>query len=135
MPGRALAGQCCVVGPTPEASESPRERSPVKGLLRSRSRHVPTHPGDEVLPLGKLAFYSAQHVLAFYARAVIVPILLAEPPERGSKGVRFQRSRVGALTTRVLAQSKAPNVKRRSGALVSGLALILTVGVSPRRRW
>jgi len=35
------------------------------------------HPVDEVLPPGKLAVYGAQHVLAFYAGAVIVPILLA----------------------------------------------------------
>ena len=35
------------------------------------------HPVDEVLPVGKLAVYGFQHVLAFYAGAVIVPILLA----------------------------------------------------------
>ncbi|MGH2967722.1 MAG: 2-oxo-4-hydroxy-4-carboxy-5-ureidoimidazoline decarboxylase, partial [Solirubrobacteraceae bacterium] len=35
------------------------------------------HPVDEILPAGKLAVYGAQHVLAFYAGAVIVPILLA----------------------------------------------------------
>jgi xanthine permease len=36
-----------------------------------------THPVDEVLPVGQLAVYGFQHVLAFYAGAVIVPILLA----------------------------------------------------------
>ncbi|MBA3249643.1 MAG: 2-oxo-4-hydroxy-4-carboxy-5-ureidoimidazoline decarboxylase [Geodermatophilaceae bacterium] len=35
------------------------------------------HPVDEVLAPQKLAVYGAQHVLAFYAGAVIVPILLA----------------------------------------------------------
>jgi OHCU decarboxylase len=35
------------------------------------------HPVDEVLPAQKLAVYGIQHVLAFYAGAVIVPILLA----------------------------------------------------------
>jgi OHCU decarboxylase len=35
------------------------------------------HPVDEVLPIPKLAVYGFQHVLAFYAGAVIVPILLA----------------------------------------------------------
>ncbi|MGW1791134.1 nucleobase:cation symporter-2 family protein [Streptomyces tubercidicus] len=35
-----------------------------------------THPVDEVLPVGKLALYGFQHVLAFYAGAVIVPIIL-----------------------------------------------------------
>jgi OHCU decarboxylase len=37
----------------------------------------PKHPVDEVLPAPKLAIYGFQHVLAFYAGAVIVPILLA----------------------------------------------------------
>lgn len=36
-----------------------------------------THPVDEVLPLPKLAAYGLQHVMAFYAGAVLVPILLA----------------------------------------------------------
>jgi uric acid transporter len=35
------------------------------------------HPVDEILPPAKLAVYGFQHVLAFYAGAVIVPILLA----------------------------------------------------------
>ena len=35
------------------------------------------HPVDEILPPGRLAIYGFQHVLAFYAGAVIVPILLA----------------------------------------------------------
>jgi xanthine permease len=36
-----------------------------------------THPVDAVLPPGRLAVYGFQHVLAFYAGAVIVPILIA----------------------------------------------------------
>src|SRR4249919_1110983 len=35
------------------------------------------HPVDQVLPPQKLALYGLQHVMAFYAGAVIVPILLA----------------------------------------------------------
>ncbi|MCM2579344.1 nucleobase:cation symporter-2 family protein [Streptomyces meridianus] len=35
-----------------------------------------THPVDEVLPLPKLSLYGFQHVLAFYAGAVVVPIIL-----------------------------------------------------------
>lgn len=42
----------------------------------ARSKSV-KHPVDEVLPVPKLAIYGFQHVLAFYAGAVIVPILLA----------------------------------------------------------
>src|SRR5450631_2188445 len=43
---------------------------------KTRTRRDP-HPVDEVLPVPKLALYGFQHVLAFYAGAVIVPILLA----------------------------------------------------------
>ncbi|GLW67213.1 hypothetical protein Arub01_54560 [Actinomadura rubrobrunea] len=35
------------------------------------------HPVDEVLPVSRLALYGFQHVLAFYAGAVVVPILVA----------------------------------------------------------
>ena len=35
------------------------------------------HPVDEVLPLHQLAVFGLQHVMAFYAGAVVVPILLA----------------------------------------------------------
>src|SRR6476661_4353508 len=35
------------------------------------------HPVDQVLPIPNLAVYGIQHVLAFYAGAVVVPILLA----------------------------------------------------------
>lgn len=48
----------------------------MKATLRE-SRRTTRHPVDEVLPVGKLAVYGTQHVLAFYAGAVIVPILLA----------------------------------------------------------
>ncbi|WP_371406426.1 2-oxo-4-hydroxy-4-carboxy-5-ureidoimidazoline decarboxylase [Kribbella sp. NBC_00662] len=49
----------------------------MKAVLRPRSRQTSRHPVDQLLPPGKLAVYGAQHVLAFYAGAVIVPILLA----------------------------------------------------------
>lgn len=42
-----------------------------------QSKRASRHPVDEVLPVPKLAIYGFQHVLAFYAGAVIVPILLA----------------------------------------------------------
>jgi xanthine permease len=35
------------------------------------------HPVDQVLPIPKLATYGFQHVVAFYAGAVLVPILIA----------------------------------------------------------
>jgi uric acid transporter len=40
-------------------------------------RTRPQHPVDEVLPPASLAVYGLQHVMAFYAGAVVVPILLA----------------------------------------------------------
>src|SRR3954447_6654430 len=46
--------------------------SPV-GDRPSRTRH----PVDAVPPPGRLLVYGIQHVLAFYAGAVVVPILLA----------------------------------------------------------
>ena len=35
------------------------------------------HPVDQVPPVPKLALYGLQHVMAFYAGAVLVPILVA----------------------------------------------------------
>src|SRR5690349_13553001 len=48
--------------------------SPTKPRERAKSIK---HPVDQILPVPKLAVYGLQHVLAFYAGAVIVPILLA----------------------------------------------------------
>ena len=45
--------------------------------LPERPARRAKHPVDEVLPPAKLAVYGFQHVLAFYAGAVVVPILLA----------------------------------------------------------
>ena len=53
-----------------------RTRTPTSWSRRGHEGRRP-HPVDEVLPAGKLAVYGVQHVLAFYAGAVIVPILLA----------------------------------------------------------
>jgi OHCU decarboxylase len=41
------------------------------------AKRRPRHPVDEVLPAQQLAVYGLQHVFAFYAGAVVVPILLA----------------------------------------------------------
>jgi OHCU decarboxylase len=48
--------------------------SPTKPRERAKSIK---HPVDQILPVPKLAIYGIQHVLAFYAGAVVVPILLA----------------------------------------------------------
>ena len=54
-----------------------REEFPWQPMPLRRQAVQTDHPVDEVLPPGKLAVYGLQHVLAFYAGAVIVPILLA----------------------------------------------------------
>jgi OHCU decarboxylase len=46
--------------------------APVRAAVKKRS-----HPVDQVLPIPKLATYGFQHVVAFYAGAVLVPILIA----------------------------------------------------------
>jgi uric acid transporter len=46
-------------------------------VFKGRVPASATHPVDQVLPPGRLAVYGIQHVLAFYAGAVIVPLLLA----------------------------------------------------------
>jgi xanthine permease len=45
--------------------------------FKGGGRTSTAHPVDQVPPLGRLAVYGFQHVLAFYAGAVIVPLLLA----------------------------------------------------------
>jgi OHCU decarboxylase len=47
------------------------------GLPKAPARPAKIHPVDEVLPIPQLAAYGFQHVLAFYAGAVLVPIILA----------------------------------------------------------
>src|SRR3954453_18454169 len=51
-------------------------RSVLPGF-KARVRTGTPHPVDQVLPPARLAVYGLQHVLAFYAGAVIVPLLLA----------------------------------------------------------
>jgi OHCU decarboxylase len=46
-------------------------------LPRAVPRTGKPHPVDEILPIPKLAAYGFQHVLAFYAGAVLVPIIVA----------------------------------------------------------
>ncbi|MDG4666528.1 solute carrier family 23 protein [Mycobacterium sp. 236(2023)] len=43
----------------------------------SSGKATRVHPVDEVLPIPKLATYGFQHVVAFYAGAVLVPIIIA----------------------------------------------------------
>ena len=58
---------------------------PPPELAQTAAPKKRVHPVDEVLPLPKLATYGFQHVVAFYAGAVLVPIIIAGainlPPE------------------------------------------------------
>ncbi|WP_007470268.1 solute carrier family 23 protein [Segniliparus rugosus] len=51
--------------------------APPAPSLKGSAPNRPVHPVDEVLPFQQLAVYGCQHVLAFYAGAVLVPILVA----------------------------------------------------------
>src|SRR6478735_9219253 len=59
----------------------PTEGAPMTSATTSPGKPARTksikHPVDQVLPIPNLAVYGIQHVLAFYAGAVVVPILLA----------------------------------------------------------
>lgn len=50
--------------------------APTPASVQATSRKR-VHPVDEMLPLPKLATYGFQHVVAFYAGAVLVPIIIA----------------------------------------------------------
>lgn len=43
----------------------------------NEERTAQIHPVDEMLPTGQLFAYGLQHVLAMYAGAVAVPIIVA----------------------------------------------------------
>src|SRR3954466_14899993 len=60
-----------------EAALTGSTRNPTSPAAHPRPPARRKHPVDEVPPVGKLALYGIQHVLAFYAGAVVVPILLA----------------------------------------------------------
>lgn len=44
----------------------------------NEERTAQIHPVDEMLPTGQLFAYGLQHVLAMYAGAVAVPIIVAQ---------------------------------------------------------
>lgn len=50
--------------------------APETAPVAARPKRV--HPVDEVLPVPKLALYGFQHVVAFYAGALLVPIIIAD---------------------------------------------------------
>lgn len=59
------------------SQEAPSQEAPSQAAPLPTPRPRRKHPVDEVPPVGRLAVYGFQHLLAFYAGAVVVPILLA----------------------------------------------------------
>ncbi|OZG26946.1 xanthine permease [Williamsia sp. 1138] len=55
-----------------EPEANPTATPPVPAVKKKR-----VHPVDEVPPVGKLAVLGFQHVIAFYAGAVLVPLIIA----------------------------------------------------------
>src|SRR6476469_9582748 len=63
--------------PTWNRRTAPYTRRCEMSTTTTAAKRPPRHPVDEVLPAQQLAVYGLQHVFAFYAGAVVVPILLA----------------------------------------------------------
>src|SRR6478735_6485564 len=60
----------------PEEQGAPMASATTSPGKPARTKSI-KHPVDQILPIPNLAVYGLQHVLAFYAGAVVVPILLA----------------------------------------------------------
>src|SRR5918912_4305106 len=81
------------------------------------------HPVDRVLPPGSLAIYGLQHVLAFYAGAVIVPILLAS-------AIKLSPEQVGYLINAYLFTCGIASIIQSVGFWRIGVRLPLLQGVT-----
>src|ERR671930_2768245 len=86
-----------------------------------RARAV--HPVDEVLRPDKLALYGAQHVLAFYAGAVIVPILLAS-------AIKLSEAQLAYLINADLFTCGIASIIQSVGFWIIGVRLPLLQGVT-----
>ena len=81
------------------------------------------HPVDQILPPDRLAVYGLQHVLAFYAGAVIVPILL-------SKAIGLSREQTVALISADLFTCGIASIIQSVGFWNVGVKLPLIQGVT-----
>ena len=81
------------------------------------------HPVDEVLRPDKLALYGAQHVLAFYAGAVIVPILLAS-------AIKLSEAQLAYLINADLFTCGIASIIQSVGFWIIGVRLPLLQGVT-----
>jgi xanthine permease len=81
------------------------------------------HPVDEVLPLPKLATYGFQHVVAFYAGAVLVPILIAS-------AIKLPQEELVKLITADLFTCGIASIIQAVGICKIGVRLPLLQGVT-----
>src|SRR5918911_2441037 len=81
------------------------------------------HPVDRVLPPASLAIYGLQHVLAFYAGAVIVPILLAS-------AIKLTPEQLAYLINADLFTCGIPSITQSVGFGRIGVPLPLLQGVT-----
>jgi xanthine permease len=88
----------------------------VKGVER-------THPVDEVLPPGRLAIYRLQHVLAFYAGAVLMPLLIAT-------GIGLPQEQVVYLVSANLFMCGIASIIQAAGFWTIGIRMPIVQGVS-----
>ena len=90
-------------------------------VVKASKRAV--HPVDQILPPDRLAVYGLQHVLAFYAGAVIVPILL-------SKAIGLSQEQTVALISADLFTCGIASIIQSVGFWNVGVKLPLIQGVT-----
>jgi OHCU decarboxylase len=81
------------------------------------------HPVDEVLPPHRLVVYGVQHVLAFYAGAVVVPLLLAS-------AIGLNQRQLGFLVNADLFTCGIASILQSVGVFNIGVRLPLLQGVT-----
>src|SRR5271154_857783 len=91
------------------------------GVLTASKRAI--HPVDQILPPERLAVYGLQHVLAFYAGAVIVPLLL-------SAAIGLTREQTVALISADLFTCGIASIIQSVGFWNVGVRLPLIQGVT-----
>lgn len=93
-------------------------------------KHTPQHPVDAVPPAPKLAALGLQHVLAFYAGAVIVPLLIASSLNLDTE-TTIHLINADLLTCGIATIIQAMGIGRHIGVRLPIIQGVTTTAVSP----
>ncbi|WP_257159934.1 solute carrier family 23 protein [Corynebacterium cystitidis] len=93
-------------------------------------KHTPQHPVDAVPPAPKLAALGFQHVLAFYAGAVIVPLLIASSLNLDT-ATTIHLINADLLTCGIATIIQAAGIGRHIGVRLPIIQGVTTTAVSP----